>query len=154
MKKFFLTASFLFLILSVFGQILKPIEWEVTFSESNPKAGDEVEIQFKAFIEEDWYLYSSDFDPDLGPLVTEFTFEAHDSYELVGDLEPINPKKKYDTLWEGEISYFKKEGVFIQKVKILQDDFQIKGTYFYQVCSDVDGKCIPFEDEFLLGTLI
>src|SRR5690606_8529805 len=25
---------------------------------------------------------------------------------------------------------------------------QIKGTYGYQVCTDVDGRCIPFDDEF------
>ena len=78
------------------SQILKPIEWEVSMSERAPNVGDEVEIQFKAKIETDWYLYSSDFDPDLGPMVTEFYFEDDDSYELLGELEPINPLKTYD----------------------------------------------------------
>ena len=35
-----------------------------------------------------------------------------------------------------------------QAVKILEEDFVIKGVYIYQVCSDIDGKCIPFEEEF------
>ncbi|NQZ75782.1 MAG: thioredoxin family protein [Ekhidna sp.] len=133
------------------SQILKPIEWEVSMSERAPNVGDEVEIQFKAKIETDWYLYSSDFDPDLGPMVTEFYFEDDDSYELLGELEPINPLKTYDSLiWDGEYTYFKGEGLFIQKVKILDKGFRISGNYTYQVCSDVDGKCIPFDDEFSL----
>ncbi|MEQ6168283.1 thioredoxin family protein [Ekhidna sp. MALMAid0563] len=151
MKKLVFFASLVLLVFASFSQVLKPIEWEVTLSDDSPKSGDEIEVRFKAKIEKDWYLYSSDFDPDLGPLVTEFTFEENDSYELVGEIAPIDPKKKYDSLWEGEYTYFKKEGLFIQKVKILNEDFKISGTYFYQVCSDIDGKCIPFEDEFSFG---
>ncbi len=134
------------------SQILKPISWEISLSNKSPAVGEEVEILFKAEIEKDWYLYSSDFDPDLGPMVTEFEFSENDSYELIGEVVPVKPQKKYDSLWEGEYTYFKKKGLFKQKVKILQDNFEIKGNYLYQVCSDVDGKCIPFDDEFLLGS--
>ena len=151
MNKIFFPFILVFLTLSGFSQILKPISWKVLLSNSSAKAGDEIEIRFKARIENDWYLYSSDFDPDLGPMVTEFAFEENNSYELIGDIQPIDAKKKYDSLWEGEYTYFKNEGLFTQKVKILTDDFNISGNYTYQVCSDVDGKCIPFDDEFSLG---
>lgn len=134
------------------AQILKPIAWKVELSNMTPAVGEEVTVSFKAQIEENWYLYSSDFDPDLGPLVTEFIFNENDTYERVGDITPIGPKKKYDSLWEGEYTYFKNEGLFQQKVKILKEDFIIAGEYLYQVCSDIDGKCIPFEDEFSLGS--
>ena len=149
--------TLLFLILFGFvtlseAQILKPITWEVALSNATPTVGEEVTISFKAQIEDNWYLYSSDFDPDLGPLVTEFIFHENDTYALAGELTPINPKKKYDSLWEGEYTYFKKEGLFQQKVKILKKEFTITGEYLYQVCSDIDGKCIPFEDEFSLGS--
>ncbi len=130
------------------AQILTPAKWQNRISPTNPGAGEEAEVIFKAKIDQDWYLYSSDFDPDLGPMVTEFQFEENDSYELIGGIAPQNPSKKYDSLWEGEYTYFKKEGSFKQNVKILKDDFVIKGIYIYQVCSDVDGKCIPFEEEF------
>lgn len=152
MKKVFLSFVLVWVALGAFSQVLKPISWNIELSNTSPKVGDEIEVRFKAKIEKDWYLYSSDFDPDLGPLVTEFTFEENDSYELLGEIDPVNPKKKYDSLWEGEYTYFKKEGLFIQKVKILKEDFKISGTYFYQVCSDIDGKCIPFEDEFSFGS--
>ncbi|WP_425389758.1 thioredoxin family protein [Ekhidna sp.] len=151
MKKALVFVSFFLVLLSASSQVLKPIEWKVELSNENPEVGDEIEIRFNAKIEKDWYLYSSDFDPDLGPLVTEFTFEENDSYELIGEIVPIDPKKKYDSLWEGEYTYFKKKGLFIQKVKVLKENFKITGGYFYQVCSDIDGKCIPFEDEFSFG---
>ena len=32
------------------------------------------QIIFTAKIDPDWYLYSSDFDPELGPNVTTFVF--------------------------------------------------------------------------------
>ncbi|WP_421763850.1 thioredoxin family protein [Ekhidna sp.] len=151
MKKVLFLSLFILTTLSGFGQIFRPISWEVELSETSPEVGDEIEIRFKAKIEKDWYLYSSDFDPDLGPMVTEFEFEENDSYELIGNIQPIDARKKYDSIWEGEYTYFKKEGLFIQKVKILKADFQVAGIYTYQVCSDVDGKCIPFDDEFSLS---
>jgi hypothetical protein len=52
------------------------------------------------------------------------------------------------TSGEGEIKYFKGTGEFRQKVKITDKNPVISGGYSYQVCSDVDGKCIPFDDEF------
>ncbi len=143
----------LFLMVSLpilcWGQILTPAKWSQQISESNPNAGDEIELTFSAQIDKDWYLYSSDFDPDLGPMVTEFEFDEHPSYQVLGGIRPINPKKKYDSLWEGEYTYFKGKGQFVQAVRITDPDFKITGRYIYQVCSDVDGKCIPFEEEFV-----
>ncbi|MEP1096834.1 MAG: cytochrome c biogenesis protein CcdA [Cyclobacteriaceae bacterium] len=134
-----------------FSQILKPISWTVELSKEGPVVGDEVEIQFNAIIDAKWYLYSSDFDPDLGPMVTEFFFEENDTYELLGEIVPVNPKKKFDSLWMGDYTYFSGKGQFTQKVKILSEAFRIEGSYTYQVCSDIDGKCIPFDDDFSLG---
>ncbi len=134
-----------------YAQVLKPISWKSVKSIDQPKVGEEVDLIFNATIDETWYLYSSDFDPDLGPMLTEFQFEVNDTYELVGEIQPINAKEKYDSLWEGNIRYFREKGRFIQRVKILKEDFFISGTYSYQVCTDVDGKCIPFEDDIEFG---
>ncbi len=148
----------LLLILCVVGlahaQVLKPASWKVSTSGGNqPKVGEEISVVFDVEIDDRWYLYSNDFDPDLGPTVTEFSFEPHESYELLGEPQPIHPKRKYDSLWEGEVSIFYEQAQFVQKVSIKDPQFVIKGTYSYQVCSDVDGKCILFEEEFeLTGT--
>ncbi len=103
---------------------------------------------FNVRIDKNWYLYSSDFDPELGPMVTEFKFAKDPSYELVGKIVPVHPKKKYDDLWGGEYTYFTGTAQFRQKIRVLQPDLQVKGTYSYQVCSDVSGQCIPFDDDF------
>ena len=138
--------------ISLFGQILEPAKWSVSINPETPAEGDTVQIVFDVKIDDDWYLYSTDFDPNLGPMVTEFGFEPDPSFKLVGEIDPINPGKKYDSLWEGEYTYFKKTGQFIQKAVIKDSNYQISGYYTYQVCSDIDGKCIPFDEEFVLAS--
>lgn len=151
----FLLTLFLFTIagkLSLQAQILKPATWQVSWSEEKAAVGEEIDLVFTVTIDPDWYLYSSDFDPDLGPMVTEFTFEPAEGYELVGDIKPIGAKEKYDELWEGTYTYFTGKAEFRQTVKVLNEKLdKISGSYSYQVCTDVDGRCIPFDDEFALS---
>ncbi len=135
--------------LSAYAQVLKPAEWSYELSKDKVAVGDEIDLVFKVAIDDAWYLYSSDFDPELGPMVTEFTFEPSEQYELVGKIKPIGAKEKYDELWEGTYTYFTKQAEFRQTIKVLSPDLQqIEGGYGYQVCTDVDGRCIPFEDDF------
>lgn len=143
-----LLVLFLFSTFSSLAQILEPAKWTTEVSKSEVRVGDELELIFKATIDPDWYLYSSDFDPDLGPQVTEFFFTENETYQLVGGIRPINPSKKYDDIWEGDYTYFKKKGEFRQTVKILKTRPIIEGEYSYQVCTDIDGKCIPFSEDF------
>ncbi len=138
----------LFLVLAAQAQILKPATWSHDVSAQEVKVGEEVELIFNAKIIPEWYLYSSDFDPDLGPIVTAFTFQKHPSYALVGKIKPVNPKKKYDNTWGGEYTYFTKTGQFRQRIKVLQPTLVVKGSYEYQVCSEVNGQCIPGEGDF------
>jgi len=131
-----------------YTQILKPAKWTIDVSNKKAGFGEEVDLIFNVKIDRDWYLYSTDFDSTVGPMVTEFDFVADGSFELIGGIQPIGSKRKYDSLWEGEYTYFKKTAKFIQKIKIINEQPVIKGSYAYQVCTDVDGKCIPFDDEF------
>ena len=122
------------------AQILEPSKWSFSLSNESPKAGDEVDLILDVKIDDGWYLYSSDFDPDLGPMVTEVVFDEHPSFEVLGNLEPIGASKKYDEIWEGDVAYFKETGKFIQKIKILDANYQIKGEVAFQVCTEIDGK--------------
>lgn len=134
------------------GQILQPATWQLDWSEEEVKVGDEVDLVFRVTIDRDWYLYSTDFDPELGPMVTEFAFEPNDSYERVGEIQPIGAKEKYDELWEGNYTYFMNKAEFRQTIKVLDEDLnRISGSYSYQVCTDIDGRCIPFDDDFSLA---
>ncbi|MCC5944417.1 MAG: thioredoxin family protein [Bernardetiaceae bacterium] len=136
---------------SAMAQIQTPAKWK---SYHKPNAdiavGSIVTLYFEATIDKDWYLYSSDFDPDLGPMVTTFAFEESDSYQRIGNIEPQNPKKKYDDLWGGEYTYFVGTGVFTQKIKILKPNPIVKAqaNVDYQVCTDKTGQCIPLEEDF------
>ena len=148
MKKYLLPLFLLLFQLSAFAQLQSSPDWTFSFGKQEVKLGEETELIFKADIPKDWYLYSSDFDPELGPMVTEFIFNENSTYELVGDIRPIDPKKKYDDLWEGEYTYFTGTAEFRQKVRILEPNPQISGTISYQICSDVSGQCIPFDTDF------
>ena len=152
-KSILIASVFHLLALTVWGQILHPAEWQHRFSKQQVAIGEEVDLIFEATIDPKWYLYSSDFDPDLGPKVTEFFFNEDPSYELVGTIRPINPSKGYDEIFEGDYTYFKGKGEFRQTIRILSDHPSISGSYDYQVCSDIDGKCIPFDEEFVFTGL-
>ncbi|SDK78058.1 thiol:disulfide interchange protein DsbD [Catalinimonas alkaloidigena] len=129
------------------AQMVQPPTWTYSVSKQEVKAGDETELIFQAEIDPAWYLYSTDFDPDLGPYVTEFTFTPNATYELVGDIKPINPKKKYDEIWDGEYTYFKKHAEFRQKVRMLKANPSIVAHIEYQICSDETGQCVLFEED-------
>lgn len=153
MRHLVVTTIFLFFAFCGQSQILQPAKWSIEANNSEPQVGDQVTLSFKVLIDEDWYLYSNDFDPDLGPMLTEITFVADKSFELVGDVTPIGAKTKYDDIWEGDVTYFTKEALFTQEVKVLSLPLNITGEYVYQVCSDIDGKCIPFDDTFDFGAV-
>lgn len=145
-----LSIATLFIAQITFGQVLKPISWNYSASETEVELNAEIDLIFTATIDKNWYLYSSDFDPELGPMVTTFEFEPDDSYVLIGGIRPINPKKAYDEIFEGDYTYFRETGEFRQTIRLLKKNLKINGLFSYQVCTDIDGKCIPFEDDFTL----
>ena len=146
-----LVAVFALSIGSSHAQVLRPNEWTFELSTNEYAVGDEIDLVFKATIEVGWHLYSSDFDPELGPNVTKFEFEPNDSYELVGGIRPVNPKKGYDEVFEGDYTYFEETGEFRQTIKVLSNDLTFTGVIDYQVCTVLDGLCIPFFDDFSSG---
>jgi thiol:disulfide interchange protein len=138
------------------GQILQPATWTKEISKTSLKVGDEVELIFKAKIDEAWYMYANDFDPDCGPLLTELSFPETKNFELVGKTIAINPSEKKDEFFPdcATIKYFKKTGEFRQKIKITGSPVSIAGAIAGQVCTDLDGRCIPFEEDFSFDNLV
>ncbi|WP_026629292.1 protein-disulfide reductase DsbD family protein [Dyadobacter alkalitolerans] len=139
----------LFFSQSVFSQLQKAkAHWTYSFSKPEVKKGETVDLVFTAVVDKDWYIYSSDFDPDLGPMLTTFNFEKNNTFEVVGKLKPQNPKEKFEEVWGGKVRYFEGKGVFKQTIKVLADNPVIKGASEYQTCSHVTGLCIPGNDDF------
>lgn len=149
-----LTVFFL-LVASLFAdaQVLKPATWEISLSDTKPAVGGEVEIIFKSTIDKIWYLYANDFDPDCGPILTEVRFSEIKNFQPVGELKAINPQVKHDDIFDCDVKIFKGQGEFRQRVKVTGQPVSIAGTIEGQVCSEVDGKCIQFEEDFSFDNL-
>ncbi len=145
--------AFLFVSLVSHGQILNPAKWSFSVSNTSPKTGDEIDLVFKATIDKNWYLYSSEFPCEDGPIRTTITLKPHVGYKLVGGIKAIDAHDKHDEIFDCDVKIFKGTGEFRQRVKILSPDVRLEGEVEYQVCSDVDGKCIPGNEEFSFSGL-
>ncbi len=143
---------FAFLAIPAIAQKITPAKWSWSIKPTNPKVGEQAEVIFKVAIEKDWYLYSSDFDKDLGPTVTTVTFKPGAGYQTIGGLKAINPHSKNDTeIWNGTYTYFTGQGEFRQKIKITAPEYKIEGSYDSQSCSNVSGLCVPVKGVFSLA---
>ncbi len=141
-------------VFCAFGQVLEPAKWKYSVSKSEVAPGETLELIFEATIDKNWYLYSTEFPCEDGPIKTTFTFDPHPSYTLVGGVTALNFIDKTDPVFECEVRIHKGKAEFRQKVKVLQPNPQVEGEFEYQVCSDVDGKCIPFATDFSFGALV
>lgn len=136
---------------SGFSQKLVPARWTWTLNPANPTVGQSAEIIFKVKIDKGWYLYSSDFDKDLGPVVTTIQVKEGLGVTLEGPLKAINPHSKFDKeIWNGTYTYFTDEGEFRQKINITSNDWKIDGRYDAQTCSNESGLCVPIKGPFVI----
>ena len=143
---------FAFMAIPASAQKITPAKWSWSIKPANPKVGDQAEVIFKVAIEKDWYLYSSDFDKDLGPTVTTVTFKPNAGYQTIGGLKAIDPHSKNDTeIWNGTYTYFTDQAEFRQKIKITAENYKIEGSYDSQSCSNVSGLCVPIKGPFSLA---
>ncbi|MFD1096262.1 protein-disulfide reductase DsbD family protein [Salegentibacter chungangensis] len=136
---------------SAHSQVIEAPEWKAEIQEDSYSSGDTIRVKFTAKIPKDWYMYSSDFDPNLGPTVTQFQYNNSTDSKALGPVTPVGAKKKYDEIFEGEYTYFTKEAVFKQKFRINNKDAIINASVSYQLCSDVTGQCIPFNSDIVVN---
>ncbi len=152
----FLLLVLLFTVSSngVFAQLKKEPIWKMVCSKPTAKIGDEVEIVLTSVIEKDWYMYSNDMDPNLGPIAAEFSWKKDKSYVLVGKTKPVGSHKHYEEVWKGTVSVMKGTAKFIQKIKLISAKPNVKVGIYFQECSEVTGMCMPpYEQEYELKGL-
>lgn len=138
-----------FLLISFFAQaqLVKPPKWTFTLEPKELQVGEKATVVMDAEIPMGWYVYSNDFDKDLGPLLTEFVPTESGDFAIASKLNPINPKKKFDEVWEGDVTYFIGKGRFEQPITIKTTSGTVKGSLEYQMCSDLTGQCINYEQD-------
>lgn len=127
------------------AQLVKPPVWNIRLEDKNLLVGEEATVVLEAQIPMGWYVYSNDFDKNLGPLLTEFIPVPSTDFSVAGKLRAIQPKKKYDEVWEGDVTFFMGKGRFEQPVKLLSPAGKVTGSLEYQMCSDLTGQCINYE---------
>jgi len=143
-----ITLSILLVSTALSAQILNPATWQCLVSNKKIHKGDIVELIFTVKLDANWHLFSHIQAYELGPLPTTFEFEPHNSYKLMGDMVAIGSIKQYDSIFDVSVNYFENRAEFRQKIKLLSENPNISGTYEYQVCSLIDGKCIMGSDDF------
>ena len=82
---------------------------------------------------------------DGGPIKTSFTFDKSKEYSLVGKPSEPTPVTRFEKAFSMNVSYFEKEVVFQQKIKLSSANASVvKGKLEYMTCNDQ--KCLPPED--------
>ena len=140
MKKIFIL---FFTLLSVItsAQIFTPVSWD--FSQKQV-SDHEIELQFKATIDDGWYLYSQ-FIGDDGPVPTELTFTSEGGYSLVGTPKEGEPIEEFDPNFDMILKYFGHEAIFTQIVQVSSaEDFNLDGNVYFMVCDEA--QCLPPEE--------
>lgn len=142
-------ALFFLLGAATYAQVLTPTKWSWKASSTSVNVGDQIDLIFNATIEKDWYIYANEFDPECGPMLTTVTFVPDASFELIGTLKAINSVAKHDEIFDCDVKIFKKAAEFRQKIKVRSTNLKLSGTFEGQVCTEVEGKCIPFDGDFV-----
>ena len=124
----------------------EPVIWS---HEVNEIGASEYEIVMRGFIMDGWHVYSQ-YTAEGGSLPSVFTFSgAGEQYELIGRTEEGPTIKEYSDIFELEETFFKKEAIFKQRIKLLDPAVnRIDINLFYQVCKEV---CIPMEVDFAVS---
>jgi thiol:disulfide interchange protein DsbD len=134
------------------SQILKKVSWTSAISRTDVRAGDQVELIFKATIDPGWYIYSVGFDYDCGPIPMTLTFEDNKGFETSGALRALNDVAKHDKTFDCDVRIFENTGEFRQTIRILSADAaEIAGTFEGQVCSESEGLCVLYEGDFFFN---
>lgn len=140
--RFFITCVLLFLLRATCAQVIQPAVLSAELPTQSIQVGDEIEVVFSAKVDDGWYLYAVGFDDACGPIPMSITLEPHPSFQLLGGVAAVDPKKKFDKIFECDVLIFEKQGQFKQKIKVLSTDLQLEGAYDGQACSEVEGKCV------------
>lgn len=136
------------------AQVLKTATWTARPAKTTVKVGETVDLLFTATLSPNWHVFSSDQDPEVGPIPTSVKFTKNPTFELVGKLEPVGkPVQKQDEIFGGPVRYFEGKATFRQKVKILKENPKLSGEIEAQTCSDVDGQCVLAGSDFKIANL-
>ena len=138
MKRFFYFIGLLFISIQAFSQVLEPVKWSFDFKQE----GEDVQLIFKATIEDQWHLYDTDL-PDGGPVPTSIHYSDTSRFVLVGDLQKTPaPTEKFDETFQMDLRFFSKQVELVQPIRLKTDQpFELSGYVEFMCCDDE--TCLP-----------
>ena len=120
--------------------------WKASLEKIND---EEYKIILNATLKDGWYLYSQFQESEDGPTPTNFEYTLGEHYELVGEAEESdNRKKVYDKVFEMNVQKFSEYATFSQTIKVNDPSQPISGYFEFQTCDDK--QCtMNYEDFFV-----
>jgi len=141
MKKILLAMAVMVISLSVKAQIESPVKWSYA---AKKISATEAIVYLKATMQDGWHIYSLNV-KEGGPIKTSFKFDPSKDYAAVGKPTEPKPIAKNDPNFKMTLTYFEKEVVFSQKIKLNSPNVtEVKGKLEYMTCND--HKCLPPDD--------
>lgn len=124
--------------LPALAQIQEPIKFKTEWKQNSDS---EAEIIFNATIDKGWHVYSTELE-EGGPISASFNIDQIQGAETIGKLTPVgNEINEMDPIFGMKVRYFKDKATFIQKIKITDKNYSIKGYLEYGACNDEN--CLP-----------
>ena len=138
MKKLMSVAMLLLVTILCNAQMANPVKFTAQLK-TNGTA--EAEIVFSGKIESGWHVYSTNLGND-GPTEATIHFDKKDGIELVGKLTPRGHEiSKMDDMFGMVLRYFENSAQFVQKIKFIKPEHDIKCYLEYGACNDE--SCMP-----------
>lgn len=146
MKKKVIVLGIALLALSpffVYGQLLDPVDYQITDIPDTVQAGEVFSVTVDATIEGDWHLYSINNDPDAGPFPTAFS-SGSSELAVADTVRESDAEIAFDPNFNTELGWHSKNASFTIPVAFKPD---LEGSQslilevLYQVCDDV--SCLP-----------
>ncbi|WNJ21309.1 protein-disulfide reductase DsbD domain-containing protein [Pontibacter sp. G13] len=137
-----LVAVFAVLQVSAQGMSNAAISHELT-PEAGLQPGQQALLKITMKLEPGYHVYSANQVEDAEMMATTFQLDEEASgIELLGSLTDKGEKEtEFDDVFGFNLSFYHKEVVFYQKVKVTSANPQLVGYMRYQVCDD--SRCVP-----------
>jgi DsbC/DsbD-like thiol-disulfide interchange protein len=138
MKKIILLAAFIALVsFGASAQIEDPVSW--SYGQKRISKTEAI-VYLKATIQDGWHIYSQNIKPG-GPIKTSIAFASSKDFVKVGSTAEPKPIVKFEKTFDMDVTYFEKQVIFQQKVKLNKATALVKGKIEFMVCND--RKCLP-----------
>lgn len=129
----------LFLLAAISLAAQSPVKWSFAVRD----AGNcEVDLIYTATINDGWYTYSQYLESDAGPVPTSFTYKEGAHFKLEGKNKESGDKFTiFDKVFEMNLTKFKHNAVFTQRIKVADPSKPIVGYLSFMTCNDE--MCLP-----------